>query len=176
MRRCIKKKKRREVAHNAALQTDTQLRHDGIVEVSLCLLQGKGSAVLETNAAGNNIYSRLHCGCTRMYKQGFNLNQTLTSLHPGLCHPSPTSILHSACHPIMSTTSCCQAVFKHKDRDSITAEWLSGVITELRDALTHLLMVVRFAGKGVKGPTNLRSTTISSFQQPVVNITRLEDM
>lgn len=107
---------------------------------------------------GNNIYldfiTSLHT-LAHICTERFNLNQTLTPSTPSDLLPKPASMPHSAYHPIMSTTSSCQAVFKHKDRDSITAEWLWGVILcplapLLPPADTHLLHAVTVAGKWVR--------------------------
>lgn len=72
----------------------------------------------------------------------------------------------------MSTTSACQAVFKHKDRDSITAEWLLGVtLHPERHTPANGCQICR-----QKGQRSNQSAIRNNKQLPsacAVNITRL---
>lgn len=143
----------------------THTRNNRGVQIFLCLIPGNDlwflrhvGQNLKERHRGNNIYldfiTSLHT-LAHICTERFNLNQTLTPSTPSDLLPKPASIPHSAYHPIMSTTSSCQAVFKHKDRDSITAEWLWRVILcplapLLPPADTHLLHAVTVAGKWVR--------------------------
>lgn len=77
----------------------------------------------------------------------------------GFNPPAPSAPVHRS---MKSWTSCCQAVFKHKDTNLIKAERLS------TSPHTHLLMAVRFAGKRDKGQSNLQSATTVGFHRPLL--------